>query len=129
MGTEESLPGSGDSGEQKGGAGHSGVATRGRQGGSSVCLESCWRVGEPLGDNKEVFNAEVYAIPQALEILDRREERGRRYTDFVDSTSAIDRVRADGIGPGRAFAVAAIERCSRIMAGGWSHHPLGSGPP
>ena len=48
-----------------------------------------------LGDNKEVFDAEVHAIYQALEVLDRRQESGRRYTIFVDSTSAIDRVRSD----------------------------------
>ena len=54
-----------------------------------------------LGDNKEVFDAEVYAIAQALEVINRRQESGRRYTIFVDSTAAIDRVRTDSIGPGQ----------------------------
>lgn len=69
-----------------------------------------------MGDNKEVPDAKVYATPQALEVLDRRQESGRRYTIFVDSTSAIDRVRSDNIGPGQRFATAAIERYSQIMA-------------
>ena len=40
-----------------------------------------------LGSNKEVFDAEIYAIYQALHILD---QSGHRYTVFVDSTAAID---------------------------------------
>ena len=44
-----------------------------------------------------------------------RQERGRSYTVFVDSTSAIDRVRDDELGPGQRFAVVAIEVCSRII--------------
>ena len=35
---------------------------------------------------------------------------------FVDSTSVIDRVRDDALGPGQRFAVAAIEVCSCILA-------------
>ena len=46
-----------------------------------------------LGKNKEVFDAEVFAIWQALRALEQRKESGRRYTVFVDSTSAITRVR------------------------------------
>ena len=33
-----------------------------------------------LGNNKEVFDAEVYAIIQALNIIDQRQECGHRYT-------------------------------------------------
>ena len=40
------------------------------------------------------------------------------HTIFVDSTSAIDRVRADSIGPGQAFAISAIESCGQIMTRG-----------
>ena len=69
-----------------------------------------------LGRNKEVFDAEVYAVSQALEVLERRQESGCRYTIFVDSTSAIGRVRSDSIGPGQSFAIAAIEQCSRVIA-------------
>ena len=56
-----------------------------------------------LGDNKEVFDAEVYAIAQALSVMDQRRGSGRRYTVFVDSTSAIGRVRSDSIGRARAL--------------------------
>ena len=43
-----------------------------------------------LGTNKEVFDAEVFAICQALSIVDQRQERGRQYTIFVDPTAAIE---------------------------------------
>ena len=42
-----------------------------------------------LGTNKEVFDAEVFAIYQALGAIEQRNERGRQYTVFFDSTSAI----------------------------------------
>ena len=42
-----------------------------------------------MDSNKEVFDAEVFAIYQALRIIDRRHESGRRYTLFVDSTAAM----------------------------------------
>ena len=64
---------------------------------------------------KEVFDAEVFAIHQALRAIEQRQERGHGYTIFVDSTSAIDRVRDDELGPGQRFAVAAIEVCNRII--------------
>ena len=69
-----------------------------------------------LGSNKGVFDAEVFAVYRALSVIDQRQEQGRRYTIFVDSTSAISRVRDDSLGPGQRFAVAAIEVCKRITA-------------
>ena len=69
-----------------------------------------------LGSNKEAFDAEVYAIYQALSIMGQRQESGRSYTLFVDSTSAISRIRSDVIGPGQRFAVASIEVATRILA-------------
>ena len=68
-----------------------------------------------LGNNKEVFDAEVFAIYRALHWLDSRQERGRQYTLFADSTAAIERVRTDHIGPGQRFAIAAMEACDRIL--------------
>ena len=68
-----------------------------------------------LGTNKEVFGAEVYAMYQALNIIDRRQENGHKYTVFVDSTAVIERVRSDSTGPGQRFAVAAIEACTRLL--------------
>ena len=35
---------------------------------------------------------------------------------FVDSTSAIDRIRSDKTGPSQRFSVAAIEACTRVLA-------------
>ena len=71
-----------------------------------------------LGSNKVVFDAEVFAIYRALGAIEERQERGRQYTIFVDSTSAITRVGDDSLGPRQRFAVAAIEVCSRIIANG-----------
>ena len=93
-----------------------------RQEDGRVGAACVWRTQEgwtgrrfQLGTNKEVFDAEVFAIYQALRAIEQRQERGRSYTVFVDSTSAIDRVRDDELGPGQRFAVAAIEVCSRII--------------
>lgn len=47
--------------------------------------------------------------------MDQRQESGRRYTLFVDSTSAIARIRTDDIRPGQRFAVASIEVATRIL--------------
>ena len=69
-----------------------------------------------LGKNKEVFDAEVFAVWQALRALEQRNEHGREYTVFVDSTSAITRVRDDARGPGQRFGVAAIEVETRLAA-------------
>ena len=44
-----------------------------------------------------------------------RQESYRRYTVFVDSTSAIARMRDDALGPGQRFAVAVIEVCPRVL--------------
>ena len=58
----------------------------------------------------------MYAIFQALSIINQSQERGHRYTVFVDSTSAIDRARSDSIGPGQGFAIAVIEACTKIIS-------------
>jgi hypothetical protein len=55
---------------------------------------------------------------QALRALEQRNEHGRESTIFVDSTSAITRVREDARGPGQRFGVAAIEVETRLAAAG-----------
>ena len=64
-----------------------------------------------LGNNKD---AEVFAIYQALRIINRRPESGRRYTLFIDFTAAMERVRTDALGPGQAHAIAAMSLCDLI---------------
>ena len=64
-----------------------------------------------LGSNKEVFDAGVFAIYNALRAVDQRQESCHRYAVFVDSTSAIDRVRTDAIGLGQR-----LEVCDRVLA-------------
>ena len=74
-----------------------------RQDNSAVGAACVWRSPKggwtgrrfQLGKNKVVFDAEVFAMWQALRALEQRNERGRAYTIFVDSTSAITRVRDD----------------------------------
>ena len=45
--------------------------------------------GTYLGTNKEVFDAEVFAIPQAVKLLNERNEEGQAYTIFSDSQAAV----------------------------------------
>ena len=71
-----------------------------------------------LDKNKEVFDAKVFAMWQALRVLEQRNKRSREYTIFVDSTPAITRVRDDTRGPGQRLGVAAIEVETRLAAAG-----------
>jgi len=57
--------------------------------------------GFHLGKNKEVFDAELYAIFQATMHFAKRNEDNQSYTIFVDSTSAIKRCFHDRLGPGQ----------------------------
>ena len=41
--------------------------------------------GDLSGKNKEVFDAEVFVIMQAVRLLEKRGERGRDYAIFSDS--------------------------------------------
>ena len=62
-----------------------------------------------LGTNKEVFDAEVYAIYQALRVFEERGQTGRKYTIFSDCQPAIRRALSDALGPGQQWARAIIE--------------------
>lgn len=59
-----------------------------------------------LGMNKEAFDAELFAFPQALDVF-RRNETGRRYTIFSDSEAKR--------GSGKRHAAAAIEVAETLM--------------
>ena len=71
-----------------------------------------------LGRNKEVFDAEVFAIGQALEELNGREEWDKRYTIFSDSQAALSRVQHDRTGPDQALAIRAIATAEAIAQRG-----------
>ena len=74
-----------------------------------------WRgAGTYLGRNKEVFDAEVFAIHQALHIINDRDESNTEYTVFSDSQAAISRVQHDRTGRGQALAIATIRTARAI---------------
>ena len=52
-----------------------------------------------LGTNKEVFDAEVFAILRAVTLLVERKEEDQAYTVFSDSQAAVARIQHDGRGP------------------------------
>ena len=81
--------------------------------------EGDWRTrGVYLGNNKEVFDAELFAIGLAMEELNDRRESGRRYTIFSDSQAAISRIQHDRLGPGQTLAVKAITITETLAARG-----------
>ena len=59
------------------------------------------RTAPSHGENKEVFDAEQFAIHRAMGIFLGRRETGLNYTIFSDSTAAIERAMAGRYGPGR----------------------------
>ena len=69
-----------------------------------------------LGDNKEVFDTEVFAILQALKVFDERRQSGRECMIFSDCQPAIQRARSDQPGPGQCWARAIIVVASRLVA-------------
>ena len=53
-----------------------------------------------LGNNKGVFDAELYALYQAAKIFDEGNEHDQAYTILSDSTAAFERAKSDEMGPG-----------------------------
>ena len=81
--------------------------------------EGRWRgTGTFLGTNKEVFDAEVYAILQAIRLLNARGECGRSYTIFSDSQAAVARVQHTDCGPAQALASAVVDFSYEIRGRG-----------
>ena len=64
--------------------------------------------GTYLGKNKEVFDAEVFAILRAIRLLNKRNETGKDYMVFSDAQAAIARVQHDRCGPAQVLARAVI---------------------
>ena len=71
-----------------------------------------------LEDNKEVFDAEVFAIYQALRVFESRGRSGRRFAVFSDYHPAIQRAGSGVLGPGQCWARAITEVASRLVASG-----------
>ena len=65
--------------------------------------------GTCLGKNKEVFDAEVFAILQAVKTFNAKGDEKQNYTVFSDSQAAIFRVRHDDCGPAQALARAVVD--------------------
>lgn len=78
------------------------------------------RRGTFLGGNKEVFDAEVFALVRAARELNERGEAGQRYTIFADAQAAIARITHDGCGPAQALAVAFLAQAREISERGSS---------
>ena len=69
-----------------------------------------------LGDNKEVFDAEVFAIYQALRIFEARQQSGEEYIVFSDRQPAIRRAMSDSLGEGQYWVRAIIEVATQLVA-------------
>ena len=97
-----------------------------RLGNGRVGAACAWRTRERswedkrfhLGDNKEVFDAEVFAIYQALRTFESRGRSGRRFAVFSDCQPAIQEAGSDALGPGQCWARAIIEVATRLVASG-----------
>jgi hypothetical protein len=57
-----------------------------------------------LGSNKEVFDAELYAIYQAIMRFGKRRDHNQTYTIFADAQAALLRCASDDDSPGQALA-------------------------
>ena len=68
-----------------------------------------------LGTNKVVFDAEVYAIYQALKIFEERHQSGKQYTVFSDCQPTIKRTLSDALGPGQQWARAIIKAATGFV--------------
>ena len=78
-----------------------------------------WRgEGTLLGSNKEVFDAEVYAIQRAVGLLNDRAEADQSHTVFSDLQAAIFRVQHEDCGPAQALARAVVEASYELRARG-----------
>jgi hypothetical protein len=69
-----------------------------------------------LGDNKEVFDGEIYAIYQAVMQFGKPNEANKSYAIFADAQPALQRCATDADGPGQALARAIIGWSNSIVA-------------
>ena len=62
-----------------------------------------------MGRNKEVFDAETFAILEAFRTFNERGEENQHYSIFSDSQAALSRIQHDRTGPAQAVARKAIQ--------------------
>lgn len=67
-----------------------------------------------LGRNKEMFDAELYALYRASKILEERGEESQNCIIWTNSAAALNRTASDEMGPGQRFALALMEVHSRL---------------
>jgi ribonuclease HI len=70
-----------------------------------------------LGRQKEAFNAEVYAVSEAVKIADEicKKEGARRVMIFMDSQSTLQRIQSDQPGPGQVLALRTMRWESELL--------------
>ena len=76
--------------------------------------------GTYLGTNKEVFDAEVFAILRAARPLNERNETGQTYAVPSDFQVAVARIRHDDCGPAQVLARAVVETFYELRGRGCS---------
>lgn len=76
------------------------------------------RRGFYLGKNKEVFDAEAFALLRTVRLLSERGESGRDDTIFPDSQAAVSRIQHDRCGPAQALAKAVVAMVDDLYRGG-----------
>jgi ribonuclease HI len=67
-----------------------------------------------LGNNKEVFDAELYALWKAAQRFNGRQHQNENYTIFTDSQAAILRCKNDAFGPGQHLAKLFIQETEAL---------------
>jgi len=70
-----------------------------------------------LGREKEAFDAEMYAIPEAVEIANEicGKKEVRRVTIFTDSQPTLKRIQSDEPGPGQVLALRTMNWESELI--------------
>ena len=71
-----------------------------------------------LGTNKDVFDAEVFAILRAVRLLNGRGEEGQAYTVFSDSQVVVAQIQHDDCGPAQALARAVVDMAYELRQRG-----------
>ncbi|KAL2012391.1 hypothetical protein VTN00DRAFT_5109 [Thermoascus crustaceus] len=80
--------------------------------------QGTWQTREiPLGAGKEIFDAELAGVCQALHLAQKIKGQGP-VTVILDSRAAIDRLQHRGTGPGQALAIQAHEAVQSLQARG-----------